>query len=250
MSVIGKRIVFIGAPGVGKGTFAKILCSRWNLPHVCVGDSLREDLAGLSSGAKGHNKVLQGSTDRIVQYMKNGVLIPDSIICDYVGLKLSSLGGGSYRAGYILDGFPRNKSQVGYLLENDLVDTVVHITLERWVSIQKIMGRRRCTTCGNDFNVADVMTGGFHMPAILPTDEEYACPQKVIGNECRPNFSIRSDDNIDSLSKRLESYDAETTVAVESFRAAARESGKIKVHHFPVKRGILDTDDLAQVILS
>lgn len=250
--MIGKRIVFIGAPGVGKGTFANLLCKRWNIPHICVGDLLREDVAKsqltVNTCLQDHADSLNSRVDKIAQYMKQGVLIPDSTICEYVSAKLNSREHPS--AGYILDGFPRNKTQVKYLLDNNLVDIVVHITLERWVSIEKILGRRRCTTCGNDFNVASVMSGGYNMPAILPTDKGYKCPQILVGEKCKPVFSIRSDDNVDSLNARLESYDVETTAAVESFKEAVAENKAITVHHFAVKKGIQDTDALAEVIMS
>mgnify|MGYP003386142836 FL=1 len=240
MSMLGKRIVFIGAPGVGKGTFAKLLCKRWNIPHICVGDMLRDDVNKSAAGSLNNS-----GADEIAIFMKRGMLIPDSTICKYVGMKLKTLGNDNTRSGYILDGFPRSKAQVKYLLDNDFVDVVVHITLDRWVSIDKILGRRRCVTCGNDFNVANVMTDGYNMPPILPTDEGYQCPQIVLGKLCEPNFSTRSDDNVESLTKRLESYDVETTVAVESFK----EFGGVALHHFPVKKGIEEADDLAEVIM-
>ena len=150
-----------------------------------------------------------------------------------------------------MDGFPRSSAQARFVMSRGLADVVLHITLERWVAIEKILGRRRCDSCGNDFNVAHVTGGGFDMPAILPSDASYRCPLVEQGLTCHPKFSVRSDDNPESVAKRLESYDRETTQAVAYFEEHLQRSGSgLKLHHFEVRKGIQDVDALAELIRS
>jgi adenylate kinase len=96
------RLIFLGAPGAGKGTQAQILAESAQIPHISTGDILRAEVKGQTDlGLKAKS------------YMDNGELVPDSLILDMIRRRLSQ--SDAVNAGWILDGFPRNVSQADFL---------------------------------------------------------------------------------------------------------------------------------------
>jgi adenylate kinase len=96
------RLIFLGAPGAGKGTQAQILAESAGISHISTGDILRAQVKGQTElGLKAKS------------YMDNGELVPDSLILDMIRARLSQ--SDAVSAGWILDGFPRNVSQAEFL---------------------------------------------------------------------------------------------------------------------------------------
>lgn len=96
------RLIFLGAPGAGKGTQAQILAQSAGIPHISTGDILRAEVKGQTElGLKAK------------AYMDNGELVPDSLILDMIRARLSQAD--AVNVGWILDGFPRNVSQAKFL---------------------------------------------------------------------------------------------------------------------------------------
>ncbi len=95
------RLIFLGAPGAGKGTQAQILAKSAKIPHISTGDILRAEVKGQTDlGLKAKS------------YMDKGELVPDSLILDMIRARL---GQSDASTGWILDGFPRNVSQAEFL---------------------------------------------------------------------------------------------------------------------------------------
>ena len=95
------RLIFLGAPGAGKGTQAQILAESAKIPHISTGDILRAEVRGQTDlGLKAKS------------YMDKGELVPDSLILDMIRARL---GQPDASTGWILDGFPRNVSQAEFL---------------------------------------------------------------------------------------------------------------------------------------
>jgi adenylate kinase len=95
------RLIFLGAPGAGKGTQAQILAESAQIPHISTGDILRAEVRGQTElGLKAKS------------YMDKGELVPDSLILDMIHARL---GQPDASKGWILDGFPRNVSQAEFL---------------------------------------------------------------------------------------------------------------------------------------
>ncbi len=97
------RLIFLGPPGAGKGTQAQTLAQHWRIPHISTGDILRQamrDRSPLGIEAQG--------------YMDRGELVPDQLVLDIIAERLSQP---DTESGWILDGFPRNVSQAGFLAE-------------------------------------------------------------------------------------------------------------------------------------
>ncbi len=97
------RLIFLGPPGAGKGTQAQTLAQHWRIPHISTGDILRQamrDRSPLGIEAQG--------------YMDRGELVPDQLVLDIIAERLIQP---DTESGWILDGFPRNVSQAGFLAE-------------------------------------------------------------------------------------------------------------------------------------
>lgn len=128
------RLIFLGPPGAGKGTQAETLAYHWNIPHISTGEILRSAMRERSPlGIKA-----QG-------YVEGGELVPDQLVLDMVEDRLSQK---DSQSGWILDGFPRNVSQAGYLdkLLQKLAQgdaRVVNLEVPDEVLIVRLLGRGR-----------------------------------------------------------------------------------------------------------
>ncbi|BFM39811.1 adenylate kinase [Synechocystis sp. LKSZ1] len=130
----GRGLIFLGAPGSGKGTQAQILATDLQIPHISTGDMLRQAIADatpLGQQAK--------------SYMEQGELVPDDLI---LGLIQERLGQPDAQKGWILDGFPRNQSQAEFL-DNLLtqihheVGWVINLHVNDDVIVQRLLQRGR-----------------------------------------------------------------------------------------------------------
>ncbi|HBE36182.1 MAG TPA: adenylate kinase [Cyanobacteria bacterium UBA11368] len=128
------RLIFLGPPGAGKGTQAKILADICQIPHISTGDILRNEVAkGTHLGQKAKS------------YQEKGELVPDSLILDMMRDRLSQ---SDTAKGWILDGFPRNCTQAGFLeallLElHQECDRVLSLEVPDEVLIARLLGRSK-----------------------------------------------------------------------------------------------------------
>eukprot|EP00903_Cladosiphon_okamuranus_P017575 g16188.t1 len=223
------RFVFLGAPGVGKGSFTSILAPQLGLAIVGVGDLVRDEVKrGTAVGKK-----LEAFSD-------SGQLAPDDTISDLVKRRLEKPDASQ---GFILDGFPRNLAQAAWLESAGIqVDKVINITLPEWIMVKKLSARRSCPECRKGFNVADVNKDGYVMPPILPDfdscDRGARCPGAL------DKLERRADDTEDVIRERLSVYRSETTPLIGFYET------KGLLRNFEVKRGILDKDALADAMMA
>ncbi|MBE9039389.1 adenylate kinase [Oscillatoriales cyanobacterium LEGE 11467] len=128
------RLIFLGAPGAGKGTQAVNLAQTWQIPHISTGDILRQAVADKSPlGIKAKS------------YMDGGELVPDSLVIALIEERLSQP---DTRMGWILDGFPRNLTQansLGTLLQRMVqpCDRAVYFTVETEALVERMLARGR-----------------------------------------------------------------------------------------------------------
>ncbi|MGI0485317.1 adenylate kinase [Pantanalinema rosaneae CENA516] len=128
------RLIFLGAPGAGKGTQAKALAELYKIPHISTGDILRDAVArqtplGLQAQA----------------YMDRGDLVPDQLVIDLIRERLHQA---DAQLGWILDGFPRNVTQASFLDQllseiNQVSDQVVYFDVPDEVLVSRMLGRGR-----------------------------------------------------------------------------------------------------------
>jgi adenylate kinase len=189
-------IVFLGAPGAGKGTQAASVAKRLKLAHIATGDLFRQALEqGTELGLAAKS------------YMEKGVLVPDQITIDMVLERLSAPDG---RGGAVLDGFPRNLKQAEALdkalaLQGKSIDKVVHIRVSEEEVLRRLGGRRVCRVCQAPSHITD-------------------SPPKVEGrcDVCGGELYQRPDDTEESIKKRLEVYSEETAPLIDYYRRAGK----------------------------
>lgn len=188
------RIVFLGAPGSGKGTQAQRLMAEHHIPQVSTGDLLREAVAagtGLGRRAKAA--------------MDAGELVSDDIVLGIIRERLQQ---DDAAAGFVLDGYPRNLAQAT-ALEGVLaaigrpLDAAVLINVDFDILMKRLTGRRTCSVTGKLLNIH-----------FSPKADLDACLKA--GGE----LIQRADDNEETIGNRLKVYRAQTEPLVEHYRAA------------------------------
>ncbi|HEY9754433.1 MAG TPA: adenylate kinase [Oculatellaceae cyanobacterium] len=187
------RILFLGAPGSGKGTQCKKLAENLKLAHLSSGDLLREAVAlGTEAG-----KTAKG-------YMDNAQFVPDNVLIDMFRDKLKSK---ECEAGFILDGFPRNLKQAKALDEmlteiNQPLTAVIDLQIDNKLLSERITGRRICTnkTCNAVYHIS-----------FSPAKTENVC------DLCGAPLMQRSDDKAELVDKRLKDYREQTEPLVDFY---------------------------------
>ncbi|GMH10501.1 hypothetical protein Nepgr_012342 [Nepenthes gracilis] len=203
--------VFLGCPGVGKGTYASRLSNVLGVPHIATGDLVREELA--SSGPLAL---------KLSEIVNQGQLVPDNVIFNLLSKRLEA-GESKGESGFILDGFPRTIRQAEILEGMIEIDLVVNLRLREDALIAKCLGRRICSQCGGNFNVACIdIKGengrpGIYMAPLLPPPN---CESKLI---------TRPDDKEEIVKERLRIYN-EMSRPVEQFY---RSRGKLLEFDLP-----------------
>ncbi len=187
------RIVFLGPPGVGKGTQATTLAQQLGVPHLSTGDLLRAAVAArtpLGLEAQGH--------------MDAGRLVSDDLVLKILGERLAAP---DAARGFLLDGFPRNLAQAERLAGITTIDLVLSFELPAKLLIERLAGRRVCPTCQSVYNIV-------------------TRPPKVEGKCDRDGTALvqRPDDRPEAITTRLAVY-AEQTAPLLGFY---RKSGLLR----------------------
>ncbi len=185
------RVVFLGAPGVGKGTQADRVAELFTIAKISTGDLLRgavRNQTKLGLEAKG--------------YMDQGKLVPDSVV---IGLVREKLGDASCANGFVLDGFPRTTPQADELErvlgeKRMALDCVVNFQVPHEVVIQRLSGRRSCPKCQATYHV------------------DFAPPKKNdVCDRCGELLIQRSDDRREAIETRLKVYEEQTAPLIRYY---------------------------------
>ena len=189
-----KHLIFLGAPGAGKGTFSDVLHSREGIVHISTGDLLRAEIATGSELGK-----------QAASLIEEGKLIPDDIVGGMVAAKLATPE--CEEKGFILDGFPRNIAQaemLNKLLEEqgEKFEAVVCFDVPEDVIVRRLSGRLNCK-CGGVFNK-------FYFPP----------KQDGLCDKCGTELFQRPDDNPDTVRERLRVYHEKTMPLIDFYRNA------------------------------
>eukprot|EP00922_Rhytidocystis_sp_ex-Travisia-forbesii_P021605 GHVS01031638.1.p1 GENE.GHVS01031638.1~~GHVS01031638.1.p1 ORF type:complete len:247 (+),score=22.42 GHVS01031638.1:156-896(+) len=217
------KLLFLGAPGAGKGTYASALCSSWDIPHVSTGDIIRDEVKG---------KTELGEEFR--SYSDRGALVPDRLVVEIAKKRLSQT---DAQRGYILDGFPRTRVQAETLQLFSNPSLCVNIQLPDKFLVMKLSGRRVCNVCGRNYNIADIREGEYDMPPLLPKETD--CDQ------ChgKPDLFQRADDNEEVVSERLRTYQQDTAPLVDFYNKMGI------LMNFDVKKGVNDLPEITKQII-
>ncbi len=186
------NIIFVGAPGAGKGTQASVVARKLNLVHISSGDLFRQALEqGTELGKQAK------------AYMEKGVLVPDEITIQMVMERLSAP---DCQNGVILDGFPRNLLQAEALdsaldEQGKTIDKVAYIWVSEEELIKRLGGRWLCRQCQAVYNMIN-----------SPPKAEGIC------DKCGGELYQRPDDKPETVKKRLDVYFAETAPLIDYYR--------------------------------
>ena len=166
----------MGAPGAGKGTQSEKISAKWNIPAVSTGDMLRAAVKeGTEMGVKAKS------------YMDAGQLVPDEVV---IGIIKDYLSSDKCKNGFILDGFPRSIPQAEALDAMGVkIDAVMSIEVEDEKIVERMSGRRICSSCGASYHVV-----------YNPPKAENVC------DACGASLYTRDDDAAETVLKRLETY--------------------------------------------
>lgn len=176
----------LGAPGVGKGTYADFLSEKYKIPHVSSGDLFRGAIK---------NKTEIG--EKVEKYAKGGILVPDDITIPLVRDRLME---GDCKNGFFLDGYPRTLRQAEAIEKFKKIDLVLNFVASEDVIMDRLGGRRTCRGCGSTFHVKNR-------------------PPKVSGvcDNCGGELYQREDDTPEAIRKRKMEYEKKTTPLVEYY---------------------------------
>lgn len=186
------KIIMLGAPGAGKGTQAEMISEKYHLPHISTGDIFRANIKNgteLGKEAKG--------------YMDRGLLVPDELT---VRILLDRVAKEDCKEGYILDGFPRNIPQAEVLDAElaklgDKIDAAIDIEVPDESIIERMAGRRACTSCGATYHIVNV-----------PPKKEGIC------DKCGDKLILRDDDREETVRNRLNVYHEQTQPLIDFYQ--------------------------------
>lgn len=181
----------LGAPGAGKGTQAKMIADRYNVPHISTGDIFRANIKnGTELGMEAK------------KYMDQGKLVPDELT---VKILLDRVAQDDCKNGYVLDGFPRTIPQAEVLEKalnkiGDKIDYAVDIDVPDENIINRMSGRRACVTCG----------ATYHIVHVSPKKEG-------ICDRCGSELILRDDDKPETVKNRLKIYHDQTQPLIDFY---------------------------------
>ncbi|MGB6484182.1 MAG: adenylate kinase [Candidatus Acidiferrales bacterium] len=191
--LLARPVIFLGPPGAGKGTQAKLVAKHYGVPHLSTGDMLRENVAlGTPLGALAK------------PIMERGELVPDDLILGMVGERIAR---SDCTEGFVFDGFPRTLAQakaLDHILESQESDpaAVIYFRVPEEILIRRMTGRRTCKIGFEIYNIYE-----------RPPKVEGRCD--VDGGE----LIQRPDDRPETIRERLLAYDTQTKPLVDYYRA-------------------------------
>ncbi|RYF42243.1 MAG: adenylate kinase [Comamonadaceae bacterium] len=186
------RLILLGAPGAGKGTQATFLCQKYGIPQISTGDMLR---AAVKAGTP-----LGLQADSI---MKSGGLVNDDLIINLVKERIAQP---DCANGFLFDGFPRTIPQADAMKAAGVkLDYVLEIDVPFDAIIERMSGRRSHPASGRTYHVK------FNPPRVAGKDD-------VTGED----LIQRPDDHVDTVTKRLDVYAAQTRPLVDYYSSWAK----------------------------
>ena len=183
------KIIMLGAPGAGKGTQAKKIADKYQIPHISTGDIFRANIKeGTELGKKAKS------------YMDQGQLVPDELT-----LIMDRFQNPDCKNGYVLDGFPRTIPQAEALTEalakkGETIDYAINVEVPDENIINRMGGRRACLACGSTYHIV-----------YAPTRVEGIC------DRCGEKLVLRDDDKPETVKNRLNVYHNQTQPLIEYY---------------------------------
>jgi adenylate kinase len=180
------NLIFLGAPGAGKGTQAEVVCNELNIPAISTGNMLREAVKnGTPAGLAAK------------ECMDRGDLVPDDVV---IGILKDRIAQDDAKNGFILDGFPRTVEQADALAEQVDIDIAINIDVPDEELITRLTQRRSCPECNAVYHLAN-----------KPPAKDGIC------DKCGAQLYQRDDDKEETVKNRLEVYRKNTFPLIEYY---------------------------------
>lgn len=185
------KIIMLGAPGAGKGTQAKMIAEKYQVPHISTGDIFRANIKnGTELGMEAK------------KYMDQGLLVPDELT---VKILLDRVAKEDCKDGYVLDGFPRTIPQAKVLEEalaklGERIDYAIDVDVPDENIVRRMSGRRACLKCGATYHIEHV-----------PPKAEGVC------DTCGSELVLRDDDKPETVQNRLKVYHDQTQPLIDFY---------------------------------
>lgn len=185
------KIIMLGAPGAGKGTQAKKIADKYQIPHISTGDIFRANIKdGTELGKKAK------------AYMDQGLLVPDDLTLELIMDRFQKP---DCKDGYVLDGFPRTIPQAEALTEalerkGETIDYAVNVEVPDSNIVDRMSGRRACLSCGSTYHIV-----------YAPTKTEGIC------DRCGEKLVLREDDKPETVKNRLDVYHSQTQPLIDYY---------------------------------
>ncbi len=181
------NLIFLGPPGIGKGTHAEIVSRTHGIPRISTGEIMREEIRrGTDLG------------NDVKSYMDSGELVPDELVIDIIKKRISQK---DCERGFILDGFPRTVNQAEELGKITKIELVVNFVASENEIIERIAGRLTCRKCGAVYHIKNI-----------PSKKEGVC------DKCGSELYHREDQEEKAVEKRMEVYEKSTKPLIEYYR--------------------------------
>ena len=185
------KIIMLGAPGAGKGTQAKMIADKYQIPHISTGDIFRANIKNGTELGKEAKK-----------YMDQGLLVPDELT---VKILLDRVAQPDCANGYVLDGFPRTIPQAEVLDKaltelNDKIDYAINVDVPDENIVKRMAGRRACVACGATYHIEHI-----------PPKKEGVC------DKCGETLILRDDDKPETVLNRLKVYHDQTQPLIDFY---------------------------------
>ncbi|MBP3469018.1 MAG: adenylate kinase [Lachnospiraceae bacterium] len=186
------KIIMLGAPGAGKGTQAKMIADKYQIPHISTGDIFRSNIKNGTELGK------EAKT-----YMDKGELVPDELT---VRILLDRVAQPDCENGYVLDGFPRTIPQAEVLDQelskrNETIDYAINVEVPDENIVRRMSGRRACVNCGATYHIVHV-----------PPKQEGIC------DKCGKELILRDDDKEETVKNRLNVYHEQTQPLIDFYQ--------------------------------
>lgn len=186
------KLIILGAPGAGKGTQAKIISDKLNIPHVSTGDIFRVNIKENTELGK-----------KAKEFMDSGLLVPDELVIELV---IDRLNKEDCNSGFILDGYPRTIPQAEALDQalfdmESKIDFAIEIVVPDEVIVRRMAGRRACVSCGATYHIVNI-----------PPTVEGKC------DRCNSELILREDDKAETVLKRLDIYSEQTKPLIDYYK--------------------------------
>mgnify|MGYP000174693352 FL=1 len=185
------KIIMLGAPGAGKGTQAKKIADKYQIPHISTGDIFRANIKeGTELGKKAKS------------YMDQGQLVPDELTLELI---MDRFQNPDCENGYVLDGFPRTIPQAEALTEalakkGETIDYAINVEVPDENIVTRMSGRRACLACGSTYHIV-----------YAPTRVEGIC------DRCGEKLVLRDDDKPETVKNRLNVYHNQTQPLIDYY---------------------------------